>query len=325
LESHKKNNSCPYLSIVSAVYQAEALVDELVSRLKSNISPITEKFEIILVEDGSPDGSWKKIEENCKKDPRVRGIKLSRNFGQHFAITAGLGEASGEWIVVMDCDLQDRPEEIEKLLRAAENGYEIVLASRTARTDGLIKCFFSRFFYRILSFLSGTRYDSTVANFGVYHQRVIESILKMPERIRFFPAMVNWVGYTKTMVPVEHAIRPEGKSSYTFTKQLKLAVDIMLAYSDRPLRLIIALGLMISFLAFVLGGIIFYRYLKGQINVVGYASLITSICFFSGIIVSVLGVIGLYIGKIFDGIKNRPSYLVTKKLNPNGQNGKNSF
>ena len=325
MESQEKTKSAPYLSIVSPVYRAEALVDELVNRLVKHLSPITDRFEIILVEDGSPDGSWKKIEENCKKDSRIRGIKLSRNFGQHFAITAGLNEACGEWIVVMDCDLQDQPEEIEKLLRAAEGGYEIVLASRTARTDGFFKCLFSRFFYRILSFLSGTRYDSTVANFGVYHQMVIGSILQMPERIRFFPAMVNWVGYTKTMVPVEHAKRPEGKSSYNFKKQIKLAVDIMLAYSDRPLRLIIGLGLLISFLAFVLGGVIFYRYLNGQINVVGYASLITSICFFSGIIVSVLGVIGLYIGKIFDGIKNRPSYLVTKKLNPNGQNGKNTF
>lgn len=310
---------------MSPVYRAEALVDELVSRLVKNVSAITDQFEIILVEDGSPDGSWKKIEENCKKDLRIRGIKLSRNFGQHFAISAGLNEACGEWVIVMDCDLQDRPEEIEKLLHAAEGGYEIVLASRRARTDNFLKCLFSRFFYRILSFLSGTRYDSTVANFGVYNRVVIGSILQMPERIRFFPSMVNWVGYTKTMVPVEHAKRPEGKSSYNFKKQLKLAVDIMLAYSDRPLRLIIALGLLISFLAFVLGGVVFYRYLRGQINVVGYASLITSICFFSGIIVSVLGVIGLYIGKIFDGIKNRPSYLVTKKLNPNGQNGKNTF
>lgn len=310
---------------MSPVYQAESLVDELVSRLIRHISSVTDRFEIILIEDGSPDGSWKKIEENCKKDSRIKGVKLSRNFGQHFAITAGLCEACGEWIVVMDCDLQDQPEEIGKLLRAAEGGYEIVLASRIARTDGLFKCFFSRFFYRILSFLSGTHYDSTVANFGIYHQTVIGSILKMPERIRFFPAMVNWVGYTKTMVPVEHAKRSEGKSSYNFTKQLKLAVDIMLAYSDRPLRLIIGLGLFISLLAFLLGGVIFYRYLKGHINVVGYASLITSICFFSGIIVSVLGIIGLYIGKIFDGIKNRPSYLVTKKLNPNGHNGKNTF
>ena len=297
------------------IYLAESLVDELVHRLVKHLSSVTEQFEIILVEDGSPDGSWKKIEEHCKKDLRIRGIKLSRNFGQHFAITAGLGEATGEWIVVMDCDLQDQPEEIAKLLRAAEEGHEIVLASRTSRTDGWFKCFLSRLFYRVLSFLSGARYDNTIACFGVYHQIVIQSILKMPETIRFFPAMVNWVGFTKTVIPVEHAKRAEGKSSYTFRKQMKLALDILLAYSDKPLRLIIGLGLFISFLAFLLGGVIFYRYQKGQIHVIGYASLITSICFFSGIIVSVLGVIGLYIGKIFDGIKNRPSYLVAKKIN----------
>jgi len=305
----------PYISIVSPVYQAESVIDELISRLLSNLSAITDQFEIILIEDGSQDGSWAKIEENSKNNPRIRGIRLSRNFGQHFAITAGIDHALGEWVVVMDCDLQDRPEEIANLLAQAKQGYDIVLASRIARSDGFLKCFFSKLFYRMLSFLSGTRYDSTVANFGIYHQKVIAAILRMPERIRFFPAMVNWVGFNRTTIPVEHAIRPRGKSSYNFKKQLKLAIDIILAYSDKPLRLIVGLGLFFSLMAFILGSVILYRYMTGQINVLGYASLVTSICFFSGVIVSVLGIIGLYIGKIFDGIKNRPSYLITKKTN----------
>jgi dolichol-phosphate mannosyltransferase len=276
---------------------------------------LNKQFEIILVEDGSSDRSWAKIEDNCQRDPRIQGIRLSRNFGQHIAITECIYQALGEWVVVMDCDLQDRPEEIANLLAKAVQGYDIVLASRISRNDGVLKCFFSEFFYRILSFLSGTQYDSAVANFGIYHQKVIAAILRMPEKIRFFPAMVNWVGFNRTTMPVEHAMRLKGESSYNFKKQLKLAIDIILAYSDKPLRLIVGLGLFFSLVAFTLGGVILYRYMTGQINVLGYASLVTSICFFSGVIVSVLGVIGLYIGKIFDGIKNRPSYLITKQVN----------
>jgi polyisoprenyl-phosphate glycosyltransferase len=314
LESPKKTS--PHLSVAIPVYQAEEVIDELVTRLVKNLTPITETFEIILVDDGSLDRSWIKIKENCQKESRIHGIKLSRNFGQHCAISAAIDHSQGEWVVVMDCDLQDRPEEIINLYNAAtKKGYDIVLASRVNRKDSKIKCLFSKLFYKTLSFLSGTIYDSSVANFGIYHQSIISSLIKMQETIRYFPAMVNWVGFSKTTIPVQHAERIVGKSSYNLQKQLQLATNIILAYSDKPLRIIIAIGLFFSFLAFVMGGVIVYRYFYSQINVLGYASLITSICFFSGLIVSVLGIIGLYIGKIFDGIKNRPTYLIKEKLN----------
>lgn len=304
-----------YLSVVTPVYQSEDVVDELVQRLISSVATFTDQFEIILVEDGGVDKSWKKIEENCKRDNRIKGIRLSRNFGQHYAITAGLDSALGQWIVVMDCDLQDRPEEIIALHQKALEGFDIVLAKRVERKDCFSKRFFSKQFYRVLSYLSGTRYDSTVANFGIYNKKVISSILRMQETIRYFPAMLNWVGFKTTGIVVEHAERPRGKSAYNFKKQLKLAIDILLAYSDKPLRLIVGLGVTISFIAFIFAFIIVYRYIKGDIAVLGYASIITSICFFSGVIVSVLGVVGLYVGKVFEGIKKRPSYLISEKIN----------
>lgn len=309
------NKESIHLSIVSPVYQAEKLVDELVARLIRNVSPLTEKFEIILVEDGSPDDSWVKIEENCRKDSRIKGIQLSKNFGQHAAIAAGIKASSGDWVIVMDCDLQDRPEEIPSLYQKAMEGHDIVLASRMKRRDTRCKRFFSKLFYGVLSFLSGTKYDSANANFGIYRKNVIDSILRMKESVRYFPAMVNWVGFKKVCLPVEHGERFEGKTSYNFKKQLKLAVDIMLAYSDKPLRLIVGLGVLISLTAFLFAFVIFYRALQGKVVILGYASLIVSISFFSGIIISVLGVLGLYIGKIFEGIKERPVYLIREKRN----------
>ncbi len=309
----QEKNKKPRISVISPVYLAERCIDELIARLMTTLEKIAWDIEIILVEDASPDGSWAKIEESTKKDPRIMGLRLSRNFGQHSAITAGIEQASGEWIVVMDCDLQDQPEEIPKLLEKAKEGFDIVLASRKLRRDGFIQSLVSRMFYRVLSFLTGVCFDPTVANFGIYHQKVIHAITKMPEKIRFFPALINWVGFRSTKISVNHAARTHGKSSYTFKKRLKLALDIILAYSDKPLRFIVALGLLISSAAFLLGAYVFYRYITGQIDVLGYASLFVSLCFFSGVIITVIGMIGLYVGKIFDGIKNRPSYLIMEK------------
>lgn len=301
------------LSIVSPVYQAESVIDELVTRLLSTLSAITPQFEIILIEDGSLDRSWAKIEENCKKDPRIKGIQFSRNFGQHVAIAAGIESAIGEWVVVMDCDLQDRPEEILSLYEKAQEGYDMVVGKREGMAQD--NRFFAKIFYSILSALSGTKYDSTIANFGIYHRKVIDPMLQIQSSIHYFPSMVNWVGFSKTCIPVKHAQRPSGKSSYNFRKKLKLALNIMLAYSDKPLRLIVGFGILVSVMAFSYALVIAYQAFTGKILVLGYSSLIISISFFSGVIISVLGILGLYIGKIFESLKVKPAYLINKKIN----------
>ena len=304
-----------FISVVSPVYRAEPLVGELVARIKKAIQPITEAFEIILVEDRGPDNSWREIKLQQDLDARVRGIRLSRNFGQHRAITAGLEHARGEWIVVMDCDLQDRPEEIPALLRhAQQEKFDIVFARRVERQDSVFKKFFSRAFYSVLSYLTETKQDPSIANFGVYHRKVINAVLSMRESIRYFPTMVRWVGFRTGGLAVEHAERPEGSSSYNFKRLVNLALDIILAYSDKPLRLTVKLGLLISAGAFLMVPITLYRYLTGQIWEPGYTSLIMSIWFFSGLLLSVLGMVGLYIGKTFEQAKNRPLYLVDEVL-----------
>ncbi|MQP51537.1 MULTISPECIES: glycosyltransferase family 2 protein [unclassified Flavobacterium] len=303
------------LSIVSPVYRAELVLDELVERISNNIPSAFSSFEIILVDDFSPDKSWDKIVAISNNNSNVRGFKLSRNFGQHYAITAGLNQTTGDYIVVLDCDLQDQPEEIEKLFKASQKGFDIVLARRYERKDSLYKKTVSKLFYKTLSYLTGTKQDATVANFGIYSRQVINEVVKLEEKIKYFPTMVKWVGFSTTYVNVEHASRSEGKSNYNLKKLLNLALDIILAYSDKPLRLIIKFGLSIALISFLMVIYVLFEKFTGKVSVSGYASLIISIWFLSGCLLTTLGVVGLYIGKIFEGVKNRPSYIIEKSTN----------
>ncbi|MEO7702331.1 MAG: glycosyltransferase family 2 protein [Opitutus sp.] len=303
------------LSIVSPVYHGAQLVVPLVTRLEAVLAGITERYEIILVEDGSPDESWTAIASVCATHPRVVGVRLSRNFGQHYALTAGLRLTRGNSVVVMDCDLQDKPEEIPKLLLAAQDGADIVLARRAVRQDAFFTRLRSRLFYRILTYLTGVPHDAAIANFGVYRRKVIDAINRMPESIRYFPTMVRWVGFRVRTIDVAHDARAEGRSSYTLGKLLRLATDIILANSDKPLRLVVKTGFIIATIGLVFAAYMVVRALRGEIVVLGYASLIVSLWVLAGLIIMILGVVGLYIGKIFEGVKQRPPFIVSEVLN----------
>ncbi len=305
----------PHISVVSPVYKAENIVAELVKQVREAVSSITKDFEIILVNDASPDNSWDKIVAECAIDSRVKGINLSRNFGQHYAITAGLHYAKGDWVVVMDCDLQDRPDEIPNLYRKAQEGYDSVFAQRKDRSDGVVKKTFSKVFYRIFSYLTETRQDSSVANFGIYHRKVINAILEMHDQIRFFPAMVQWVGFKKYYLPVQHSERYEGKSSYNFKGLFRLALNTIIAFSDKPMRLTVKLGFFITFISFVVMLVYLVMYFTGHIKVLGFTSLMISFWLLSGIIIFILGFVGLYIGKMFEKVKARPVYIVKDDIN----------
>jgi glycosyltransferase involved in cell wall biosynthesis len=301
------------ISVVSPVYGAEKIIDKLVEINIQELSKITNDFEIILVDDCGPGKSWNKIKENTLKDKRVKGVKLSRNFGQHYAITAGLDFANGEWVVVMDCDLQDRPEEISGLYKKALEGYDIVLARREVRQDGIFKKLFSKIFHKTLTWLTGSPLDNRVANFGIYNRKVVDAISMMRESIRFFPTMVKWVGFNSTSIPVKHAERDSGSTSYNFKRLIELALDIILAYSIKPIRLAIKFGFMIAGLAFLFAIYNVIRAFTHGFAVLGYGSLIASIWFLSGLIISFMGIVGLYVGKTFEGVKKRPIYIVSEK------------
>ena len=303
------------LSIVSPVYRAEKMVHMLVERIVKSVTTITEDFEIILVNDASPDASWSVIEHECAQDKRVKGINLSRNFGQHYAITAGLHYAKGEWVVVMDCDLQDRPEEIPALYQKALEGYDIVYARRVDRQDKGLKKLSSSMFHKTFDWLSGSKTDKTIANFGIYKQCVIAEYNRMPELARSFGTLIRYLGFTKTTIDVQHAERAEGKSSYNLYKLLKLSFDVIISNSNKPLRMAVGLGFAMSALSFLLALYNVIARLVGFISFPGYTTTVFSIWFVGGLMLFVMGILGLYIGKIFDQVKGRQLFVVKEKVN----------
>ena len=307
-----------HLSIVIPVYKAEECLHELYRRLAAALTPISKDFEIILVEDQGGDGSWRIICELAKQDPRVRGFQFSRNFGQHYGITAGLDQARGDWVVVMDCDLQDSPEEIPNLYRKAQEGYEVVLALRAERKDALHKRFLSYAFFKLFRYLSGLDYDGEAGNFRIISRKVVDSFRSMRENLRIFGGLVTWMGYPTASIRVAHSERYAGESSYTFGKLLNLAFETIVAYSDKPLRITIKLGLLISVVAFAFGIYFVIENLRDGQPVAGWASLIVSLYFLSGIIISTLGIIGIYLGKAFDEVKRRPLYIIAKSTDGTG-------
>lgn len=304
----------PDLTVVSPVYRAVESVPKLVQELRRVLGDAGISYEIILVEDGSPDESWSEIRKACAAFPEVIGVKLSRNFGQHYAISAGLSRVRGKLVVVMDCDLQDKPSEIPKLLAKAGEGYDVVLARRALRMDGWFKRMSSRVFYGVLGWLTGVKQDPAIANFGVYSDKVITAINSMPETIRYFPTMVRWVGFRVATVDVEHAGRDAGETSYGLRKLLNLALDICLAYSDKPLRIVVGTGFVISLIGFCFATFTAVLALQGKIAVLGYASLIVSLWILAGLIIVIVGVVGLYVGKAFEGIKGRPPFIVAEEI-----------
>ena len=303
------------LSIISPIYKGEKMLEELVSRIEASVETFTFDYEIILVNDCSPDESWTKIKEICSRDKQVKGVNLSRNFGQHYAITAGLAESTGEWVTVMDCDLQDRPEEIPNLYNKAQEGFDTVFAQRTERKDKFLKRLSSTLFNATFAFLTDQEQDKTVGNFGIYSRKVINAVLSMGDSVRWFPIMVKWVGFNIGYLPVEHSERAEGKSSYSLRRLLSVASDNMVAFSNKPLRLMLQFGFIVVVLSIIIALFYLIRYLSGGIEVDGFTTMVISMWLLGGIMIMLIGMTGIYIGKIFDKTKERPLYIIREKLN----------
>lgn len=308
------------LSIVSPVYKGEKMLKELVRRIEESTKTVVDDYEIVLVNDCSPDNSWEGIKSICASNNHVKGVNLSRNFGQVYAITAGLSYAKGDRIVVIDCDLQNRPEEIPRLWKKSEEGYDIVFACRVKRNDTFLKRMSSLVFHKVYNFLSGNNTNREVAEFGLYSKQVIDVYLSIPEYARSFCELIQTLGFNVGTIDVIHAERAEGKTSYTFAGLMKLAYDNFISNSTKPLTLTIIMGLLMSLGSFLMAIYnIFAKYL-GINEVVGYTSTIFSIWFVGGLLLFMMGIMGLYIGKIFDQVKGRPIFIVKDVIGDDNKN-----
>jgi glycosyltransferase involved in cell wall biosynthesis len=307
----------PTLSIVSPVYKAEKIVPELVKRIAEACTAITPNFEIVLVEDGSPDGSWDAIAKECEKDPRVKGIKLSRNFGQHYAITAGLAAAKGDYVVVMDCDLQDNPKYIPELVAAAKNGNDVVFTYRSTRRHSFLKNLTAQIFYSTFNFLIDNKDHDAKKQIGTYTlltRKAVEAFLSHKEYQRQFLMVVRMIGFNREYVKIEHERRFEGTSSYTLGKLIKIAFSAITSYSDKLLRVSIVIGFVIFVLSLLWALLIVYQYFNSHL-LNGYASLMASHLLGTGLVLMSIGVAGIYIGTIFNQVKERPLYIIDKTQN----------
>jgi len=300
----------PKISVVVPVYGCCDSLDALYTRLNTSLSAISEDFEIILVNDASPDNAWDAIKALVSKDERVKGINFSRNFGQHKAIAAGLAHTNGDWVVVMDCDLQDRPEDIVKLYNKAQAGYDAVFGQRIGRQHSRRKRWASRAFIAVYDYLSDSKTDPTIGNFSIISRKVVEGLKELKEQHHPYTFFVIWLGFKRTYIEIEHAKREVGESSYNFKRLIELAMDNIVSQSNKLLKMSIKFGFALASFSALYAGYLVLKYFMTDEIVPGWTSVMVSIYFIGGLLFANLGLIGLYIGKIFDETKNRPLYVI---------------
>lgn len=304
----------PFLSVVVATYRSVSTLPETHRRLSAVLDALARPAEIVFVDDGSQDGTFDCIRGLASKDPRVRGIELSRNFGQQAAVTAGLDEARGEWIIIMDDDLQDRPEHIPALLAKAEEGYDMVFAIGRSAGDPWIRRVCSRWFNLAFRVLADTRFPPHTGLFRILHRRLAEAMRRLPERQRFMIGLLNWAGFRTTGIELERDARYRGLSTFRFRRLVGLALDAILSFSVVPLRLALWTGLTCSLFGMGLAGWLVFRKVTVGIQVPGYAMLLCSVMVLGGAQLLMLALLGEYVGRIYVEVKGRPLYIVFNRV-----------
>lgn len=305
-----QNRARPELSVVLPVYNEAENISLLYDRLISVLEKENLEFEILFVDDGSDDESVQKLNDLESTDERVHIIGLARNFGHQIAITAGLDFARGKAVAIMDADLQDPPEVLPDFIRKWREGHDVVYAVRAQRKEGWLKQLSYKAFYRLLRHVSNIEIPLDAGDFCLMDRRVVDLLKSMPERNRFVRGIRSWVGLRQVGVPFERHARYAGTSKYTVSRLMLLALDGLISFSYVPLRIITFLGLSVSLLSMLMAIFFFVKKLLYGLNPPGYASIIVSIFFLAGIQLITLGVIGEYVGRIFEESKRRPMYVL---------------
>lgn len=309
----------PLVSIVIPCFNEEDVLPELFARLDSATCSWTDNWEVVLVDDGSSDRTWTMLDAKARLDSHWKALRFARNFGHQTAVSAGIFHATGDVVVVMDADLQDPPEELPRFIDKWREGFHVVYAVRTKRKEGVIKrvCYWG--FYRILSKITANPIPLDSGDFCVMDRRVVEVLKQMPERNRFVRGLRAWAGFRQVGLPYERQSRAAGEVKYTVSKLLRLALDGLLSFSTLPLRLATYLGLMVSGLTFL--GVIFTLAQRifsgfferiGMAPVPGFATIVISILFLGGIQLVCIGILGEYLGRIYDEVKRRPQWVIAE-------------
>lgn len=300
----------PYISIILPVYNEEDNISEVYKRVTKALRPLRKTIELIFVNDGSQDKTLQKVRALQRRSKNVKIVNFSRNYGHQAAVTAGLDHSSGKYVAILDADLQDPPEVLPQFFKKLDEGYDVVYAIRKNRKEGPIKRGAYAAFYRLLSAISSISIPLDSGDFCVMKQRVVATMRRMPERNRFVRGIRSWVGFKQIGLAYDRHERFGGTSQYTFHKLLKLAIDGMLSFSYIPLRMM-TVGGMLAFVVSVIGVFIaIYLRLFTDTFVPGFATTIILLLFSGGIIILGLGIIGEYIARIYDEVKQRPPYII---------------
>jgi dolichol-phosphate mannosyltransferase len=297
------------LSVVIPVYGCEGCLRALCARLRAAIEPLTHDYELIFVEDRSPDASWDVLQELAGEYPELRLLRLSRNFGQHAAVTAGLAESIGERVVVMDCDLQDRPEDIPRLWAEAEKGYEVVLCRRSHRRQSLPRRASAGMYHRFRNVLARSSMYTNYTNLSLISRKVVDAFLTLRDKDRQYLLIVDWLGFEQTAIVVDPADRHAGESAYTFRDLVRVGVDGIFFQSTVLLRWVVYSGFVLAGLGVLLAAYAMLVFLLGR-DIPDWTALPMMLLVLAGFIIISGGVTGLYVGKIFDQVKGRPLYVI---------------
>lgn len=304
------------ISVIIPYFMGIECLEELTSRLSATLSELTPDWELVLVDDHSPDEGWELIKKTCAKEPRIRAIKLSRNYGQHPAISAGINRTWARWYVVMDCDLQDRPEDISTLYRIAirENA-DIVIAKRESSGTGKRRSLGSRAFNELLSWASGLKVSDKVGNFRIFSHKAAEAYRQFSQQNRVFAVVMAQIGLNPKYVVLPRDERPHGESSYTAWKLISMAASVLIMYPHKPLRFLTASALLVTFAASALGSVYFVFGLLGFFAVQGFATTTILIIAFGGFQLLMMSAIGLNLAELLKETQNRPEYVIDQIIN----------